>query len=454
MKLSPLRTILNLVIAFLLIGTSVSYGGEEEQSDRGLSWEDVVRKTEESENDHIREILEDPKHFLEEVAITIKRQRKIFLDIYPGHEDLFVIYLLACMNKENILIYGPPGGSKTAMSKFFAQANDKDPFILQMLSTTLSDTFVGGLVFEDIKSGRYTRNLAPIYHKVVAFVDEVNHGRDDVFSDIFQVLSKEVLNGEQYYDLKVRSIIMTGNSTMDTLVQRISRDSDMETGRAFADRTIFEVPISGKSDADLFARNFLMYQKNGFKKCERSLFTPISQNNFSALEALANEYITDKKLAINVFNFLKSFQLSCNNDAQISGRKKRGKFVSYHTFDNDRIMAKVTKIVTSYLFLMKLMNAKNIAVGTPMFYKSLKPSKSDLPLIANALRLVLLPESIDKENIDKSKYTHIFEETLKDIFPGDRDCFSLWKCCKAKEYMGYDQDEDEDEDDQTPWFVF
>ena len=376
---------------------------------------DIVSEKEERIKTYLLDIKseENKKRLLSEISKKIQDQYMDFKDRFYSREKIFEVFMLSCINNENIYMYGGPGVGKSEISSYLSNLNDEYNFELQIVKRTTSDVILGGLSIPDISKGEYKRAISPIYDQVAIFMDELPNANADFFSDLFQVLLRGISNGKQNYKLQTRSILLAGNVPLLSMVNTVNDEVLSENGdfgRAFGDRILYAFPvksINNKNKVKEFADKFMRIKAGDLSAAhnEDKIELPkISQEEFEVLNALISEWYEEKTVA-KFYEFLTSFQTSISRDA--TGRE--GKYIDFHRIDNDRLMAKIISSVISHYALSYILDFSTYEDYLVNKEKFVKNRIWDIHKIRRAFELVLVPESICGNKKEDTVYTHFTE---------------------------------------------
>lgn len=343
------------------------------------------------------------KSFIETISEKMRQQLHGFEKKFSQDRKIFEVYLLSLINQENIYMYGAPGVGKSEICRFLSSLNenDKKSWSLQIVRRTTSDTILGGLKISNMSEGEYVRAISPIFDKVTIFLDELPNAESAFYSDLFQVLLREVSNGEQCYKLPFRSLLATGNIPFIDLVKRVNEETDSineDFGRAFGDRILFGFEVEDNSDNKQFSRKFMDYKKsristNTSKEHESNL-PSISQLEFDVLNAILGEWFTED-IVEYIANYLDSVQ-NILNDKEID------KFSNYHKIDNPRLKAKLVNNIITHYALSIIIDSNFSIEGYQSGLKSFLNREIEAQKLWNAVKIVLDPESISStKNINR-----------------------------------------------------
>jgi hypothetical protein len=186
-------------------------------------------------------------HEIMSLSHTILRKRKeIFTAQFKQFESIYHAMLVNRLVKGNMLLYGPPGGAKSA-SLDWLLSHEKDPaFKLQLHQMMTEQVFVGAQSFVAAQEGRFEINTAgSLADFSLAFIDELDKGNPATLAALLSLMNeREVRAGSKIVHSSLETIFSTSNARLSEFYQQFTDNGMRSTASALLDRftTVAFVP--------------------------------------------------------------------------------------------------------------------------------------------------------------------------------------------------------------------
>ena len=116
----------------------------------------------------------------------------------------------------NVLMYGPPGGTKTGMANFFVHG--ERAFKIQMNQMMPETPIIGGVPEKSLKEGKYDLNVTESMATFpVAIVDEFHQANPQVLQTLFGIANptdRKVSAGKRVVKAATETIFSTSNANL------------------------------------------------------------------------------------------------------------------------------------------------------------------------------------------------------------------------------------------------
>ncbi len=171
------------------------------------------------------------------------RQRfNLFSNEFKSLENVHHAATVARLFKGNMLLYGPPGGAKSAVVKWIFKGEAEQAFQLQVHQMITESAFIGGQNFEKAKLGEFEINTnSSIANFIVANIDEIEKGNPSALSALLSLLNeREILVGTRVIKAKTETVFATSNANLPEFFTQFIENGQRSTAPALLNRFQFK----------------------------------------------------------------------------------------------------------------------------------------------------------------------------------------------------------------------
>ena len=175
---------------------------------------------------------------LKEARDGLRTRIRLFDQRFRGLGAIHHAATVARLSKNHMMLYGPPGGAKSAVVNWMMAAEAEAPFKLQLHQMIPESAFTGGQNFEAAKEGRFEINTkGSMADYTVALIDEAEKGNPAALAALLSLLNeREILAGNQVIPARLETLFVTSNASLPELFQYFVENGQGSTAPALLNR--------------------------------------------------------------------------------------------------------------------------------------------------------------------------------------------------------------------------
>ena len=173
---------------------------------------------------------------------VLRERERLFNNELRNLDTVHHAGLVARLFKGNMLLYGPPGGAKSAFVNWLMKGEPDSPYKLQLHQMVTEQAFTGGQNFEAAKEGRFQVNTkGSLAEYTIALIDEVEKGNPAALSSLLSLLNeRQVLAGGQVINARLETLFATSNANLPEIFQQFLENGQGSTAPALLNRFQFK----------------------------------------------------------------------------------------------------------------------------------------------------------------------------------------------------------------------
>jgi len=173
---------------------------------------------------------------------AVRRRDAHFGDRFRQLQTVHHVAQVARLTKQNVFLYGPPGGAKSAFVAHFMRGEEESPFKLQLHQMITEQAITGGQDFKAAQEGLFRINTkGSAADWITALIDELDKGNPAAIASLLSLLNeREVLAGGQVIKARLQTLFATSNANLPEIFQQFMENGQGSTAPALLNRFQFK----------------------------------------------------------------------------------------------------------------------------------------------------------------------------------------------------------------------